>query len=155
MRRRILRSTLAACALAAAFGCSSYRYMRDSTPDLESSRFDYVENNPGNKFNDDIESGRVRKGMSRLQVRVTWGDPDDVAPQPPNSELWSYEEQADAAQTVATVYQLRFDGEILTDIDTDRRGVNLLSTEDRERRQRRQDADAGTGTDPTRKPNSR
>jgi outer membrane protein assembly factor BamE (lipoprotein component of BamABCDE complex) len=47
--------------------------MRDITPELQTSRQEYVVNNPGNHFNDDIEVGRVRKGMSRLQVRSTLG----------------------------------------------------------------------------------
>ena len=71
-------SLLAAAGLLAATGCSSYRYMRDATAQLEDTRSAYVINNPGNKYNDDIVQGRVRPGMSRLQVRVTWGDPDQA-----------------------------------------------------------------------------
>lgn len=150
MRRRMLRSTLAALVLMAAVGCSSYRYMRDPTPDLERSRLDYVENNPGNKYNDDIARGTVRPGMSRLQVRVTWGDPDEVDPQPPNTEYWSYEE-VDVAR--ASVYQLRFAGEILDEIDVERGGANLTAGE--ERRMRPSNADDGTRTDLTTKPEAR
>jgi len=136
MRRRPLRSTLTACTLLiAAAGCSSYRYMRDPTADLETSRREYVENNPGNKYNEDIGSGRVRRGMSRLQVRVTWGDPDLVAPRPPSTEFWSYEEN-EPAQGVA-IYQLRFEGEILAAIDIDRNAANLSSSEERQRGARR------------------
>jgi len=125
--------------------------MRDPTADLERSRIEYVENNPGNKYNDDIASGKVRKGMSRLQVRVTWGDPDQVAPQPPGTEFWAYEETEPARGN--SVYQLRFDGEILADIDVERASLQLQNSEERARRQRREET--GTRTDTARKPGSR
>jgi outer membrane protein assembly factor BamE (lipoprotein component of BamABCDE complex) len=137
MRRRLTRSTLTVGVLVALAGCSSYRYMRDSTADIERSRLDYVENNPGNKFNDDIASGKVRKGMSRLQVRVTWGDPDLVAPQGPGTETWSYEESEPARGT--SLYQLHFDGELLAAIDIERAAVDLDNTEDPVRSQRADD----------------
>jgi outer membrane protein assembly factor BamE (lipoprotein component of BamABCDE complex) len=110
-----------ACLPMAALGCSSYHYMRDASPELHSARQEYVVNNPGNHFNDDIADGRVRKGMSRLQVRSTWGDPDQVTPRAANSEVWSYQELE--ASRGASVYNLRFDGELLTEVDIDRAGA--------------------------------
>jgi len=99
-------------------GCAAYRYVRDATPDIEKSRRDYVYNNPGNKYNSDIESGRIREGMSRLQVRVTWGDPDRIPRSGPAGETWSYEE-SDASRG-STVYMLRFEGERLAHVDVER-----------------------------------
>ena len=121
---RLLATVLIASSLAA---CGPYRYMHDTTPELDVSRNEYVTNNPGNRYNDDILDGRVRPGMSRLQVRVTWGDPDQVAPRPPATEYWSYQED-DVASGFA-VYELRFDGEILSDIDIDR-SANLSSNDE-------------------------
>ena len=106
-------------------GCAAYRYVRDATPDIEKGRRDYVYNNPGNKYNSDIENGRIREGMSRLQVRVTWGDPDRIARSGPGGETWSYEE-SDASRG-SSVYMLRFDGERLARVDIDRAGL-LLQT---------------------------
>lgn len=151
MRRRLLRPTLTAGALLLAAGCSSYRYMRDSTAELERSRAEYVENNPGNRFNTDIGSGRVRKGMSRLQVRITWGDPDLVAVQVPGGETWSYEETEPSRGN--SVYELRFDGELLSDIDIVRSELQLHNTEDRMRRARREEGT--TRTDAGKKPTER
>jgi outer membrane protein assembly factor BamE (lipoprotein component of BamABCDE complex) len=94
--------------------------MRDTSPDLHTSRQEYVVNNPGNHFNDDIEAGRVREGMSRLQVRSTWGEPDHVAPRV-GSEVWSYQEIE--VSRGSSVYHLRFDGELLTEVDIDRAGA--------------------------------
>jgi len=111
---------LLACLPMAVLGCSSYHYMRDPTPDLHTSRQEYVVNNPGNHFNDDIEAGRVRKGMSRLQVRSTWGDPDHVT-QRVGSEIWSYQEFE--ASRGSSVYNLNFHGELLTEVDIDRAGA--------------------------------
>jgi outer membrane protein assembly factor BamE (lipoprotein component of BamABCDE complex) len=152
MRRRLIRSTLTGCVLVALAGCSSYRYMRDSSADIERSRLDYVENNPGNKFNDDIASGKVRKGMSRLQVRVTWGDPDQVAPQGPGTETWSYEETEPARGT--SLYHLRFEGELLASIDIDRAALDLDNTEDPSRSQR-DDGPGATRADSEGKPGQR
>jgi hypothetical protein len=103
-------------------GCQAYRYMRDVTPEVEASRREYVDTNPGNRYNDDITTGQVRTGMSRLQVHVTWGDPDRVsrgaAAGGRAAELWSYEE-ADESRGQC-VYVLRFTGEILQDVTVQR-----------------------------------
>ena len=98
-----------------AVGCSSYHYMRDITPELQTSRQEYVVNNPGNHFNDDIEVGRVRKGMSRLQVRSTWGEPDQLTHRTTNAETWSYQENEPGRGT--SVFHLLFTGELLTQVD--------------------------------------
>lgn len=120
---------VAGAMLFAVLGCSSYRYLREPSAELEQTRQDYVTNNPGNRFNDDIEAGRIRKGMSRLQVRVTWGDPDDVSPQVPGTELWSYQE--DDPQRGTSIYSLRFDGELLRTVDIQHSNLTL-STEEKE-----------------------
>jgi hypothetical protein len=150
MRRPLLRSTLMACTLVAAAACASYRYMRDPTVDLQRSRLEYVENNPGNKYNDDIATGRVRKGMSRLQVRVTWGDPDQIAALPAGSEVWSYQEAEESRGTA--IYALQFEGEILSNIDIDRTAAQLQSTDERTRQRREEEP---VRTDSDRKPGSR
>lgn len=99
-------------------GCATYQYMREASPDIEKTRRDYVYNNPGNRYNNDIEGGRIRDGMSRLQVRITWGDPDRIAINGANTETWSYDEIETSRGAV--VYNLRFDGELLTHVEVDR-----------------------------------
>jgi hypothetical protein len=114
-------------AMLAGSGCNSYRYMRDSTPQLEESRSAYVVNNPGNKYNDDITQGRVRPGMSRLQVRVTWGDPDQVLPGGSTGidQVWAYAEVEPSRGS--SVYRLLFAGEYLQDVEVSR-GYSVVST---------------------------
>jgi hypothetical protein len=109
--------------LVALVGCNSYRYMRDPTPDLERMRYDYVRNNPGNKFNNDIMVGRVKPGMSRLQVRVTWGDPDHVlsGDKPGIDQVWAYSE--DEPSRGLSVFRLRFAGEVLDDVQVTRNAI--------------------------------
>jgi len=104
-------------------GCAAYQYMREASPDIEKSRRDYVYNNPGNRYNDDIEGGRIRDGMSRLQVRITWGDPDRIVTNGANTETWSYDE-TETSRGYA-VYSLRFDGELLTHVEIDRAPLEL------------------------------
>lgn len=153
-RHTIRRAPLAASALFAGvlvgpLGCGTYRYMRDVTPEIQHSRQDYVLNNPGNGYNDDISFGRVRAGMSRLQVRVAWGDPDrvDLSTKPGSGETWSYDETDTAPST--SVYLLHFDGEVLSDVRVDRSGV-LLPTAVNETRQK--DTSHGDAGDPGKKP---
>jgi len=104
-------------ALFAAAGCNSYQYMRDSTPQLEQMRYDYVRNNPGGKYNNDILAGRVLPGMSRLQVRITWGDPDAVqaGDRLGVDQVWAYAENEPSRGT--SVYELRFTGELLQGVE--------------------------------------
>jgi hypothetical protein len=106
-------------------GCNSYQYLRDPTPDLERMRYDYVRNNPGNKFNNDILVGRVKPGMSRLQVRVTWGDPDHVysGDKPGIDQVWAYSE--DEPSRGLSVFRLRFAGEVLENVDVSRNAIVL------------------------------
>jgi hypothetical protein len=137
--KRLLASILVASSLAA---CGPLRYMRDTTPELHVSRHEYVTNNPGNRFNDDILAGRVRPGMSRLQVRVTWGDPDKAAlGRIPQSTIWTYEEE-DTSRGVVQ-YLLHFEGELLARLET-QHGAPELPT-DTERKQTKSD-DAGLKT---------
>lgn len=104
-------------------GCSSYQYMRHPTPDLERMRYEYVRNNPGNKYNNDILVGRVKPGMSRLQVRVTWGDPDHVLPgdKPGIDQVWAYSE--DEPSRGLSVFNLRFAGEVLDNVQVTRNSI--------------------------------
>ena len=106
-------------------GCNSYQYVRDTTPQLEQMRYEYVRNNPGNRFNDAILAGRVQLGMSRLQVRVAWGDPDQVAAgdRLGVDQTWAYSEQEPSRGV--SVYQLRFGGEILRAVDVSRNALEL------------------------------
>jgi len=106
-------------------GCNSYRYVRDTTPQLEQMRHEYVRNNPGNRFNDAILEGRVQPGMSRLQVRVAWGEPDQVAAgdRLGVDQTWAYAEQEPSRGS--SVYQLRFGGEILRAVEVSRNALVL------------------------------
>ena len=111
--------TVVAAWLGAA-GCNSFQYVRDSSPQLEQMRYEYVRNNPGNKFNNDILAGRVQPGMSRLQVRVSWGEPDQVVTgdRPGVDQLWAYAEQEPSRGV--SVFQLRFAGELLQNVEVSR-----------------------------------
>ena len=102
-------------------GCGGYRAVRDTTPDVEQARRDYVSLNPESGYNEDILEGRVRKGMSRLQVRIAWGEPDQVNYGVPGSETWSYSETE--KDRGASVYNLHFDSERLSEVDIERGGV--------------------------------
>jgi hypothetical protein len=118
---------IASALLLAGSGCGGYQYVRDVTPELEQSRQEYVQSNPENQYSDDILAGRVRKGMSRLQVRVTWGEPDEVTYKIPGGEIWSYSEIEPTRGT--SVYNLLFDGEELNGVDVTRGGVSLTNTD--------------------------
>ena len=112
-------------AMLGATGCNSYQYLRDSTQQLDQMRYEYVRNNPGNKFNNHIMSGRVQPGMSRLQVRVCWGEPDQVVAgdRPGVDQMWAYAEQEPSRGV--SVYQLRFAGEILQNVEISRDALIL------------------------------
>jgi len=134
---RLLATVLFASSLTA---CGPFRYMRDTTPELDQSRNDYVTNNPGNHFNDDILAGRVRTGMSRLQVRVTWGDPDkSQAGRIPLSTVWTYQEEEPSRGVVQ--YHLHFEGELLARLET-QHGAPELPSSDADRARKAAD-DAG------------
>ena len=111
--------------LFAAAGCNSYRYLRDSTPQLEQMRYEYVRSNPGGKYNNDILAGRLMPGMSRLQVRVTWGDPDQVraGSTPGIDQIWAYAESEPSRGT--SVYELHFSGEVLEGVEIQRAALVL------------------------------
>ena len=142
------KASILAVALVAGAGCTGYRYMREVTPEIEQSRREYVENNPKNDFNKDIAAGRVCTGMSRLQVRVTWGEPDDTVKHGGGQESWTYHEFDPERGTAS--YNLRFTGEILQRVDFQHAGAPL-STDDRER-QRDKDAPPKSPTAPGSKP---
>ena len=139
----LLRSAfLVLATLFAAAGCNSYRYLRDSTPQLEQMRYEYVRSNPGGKYNNAILAGRVVPGMSRLQVRVTWGDPDQVRAgnTPGIDQIWAYAENEPSRGT--SVYELRFTGEVLEAVEIQRAALvlNASPTSD----EKPQPADAST-----------
>lgn len=108
-------------------GCGGYRAVRDVTPDVEQARRDYVSLNPESSYNDDILDGRVRKGMSRLQVRIAWGEPDQVNYGLPGNEVWSYSEPELARG--ASVYNLLFEDEHLSAVDVQHAGESLTNQE--------------------------
>jgi hypothetical protein len=118
--------TIASAALLAGAGCfgSSYSYLHDSNPEIEQSRQDYVDSNPDTHYKTDILAGRVRRGMTRLQVRVTWGDPELVTYKIPGGEIWSYSENEPSRGN--SVYNLVFDGEQLHAVEVrhDDRSLN-------------------------------
>ncbi len=133
---RLLATVLIASSLTA---CGPFRYMRDTTPELDQSRNDYVTNNPGNRFSDDILDGRVRRGMSRLQVRVTWGDPDRAeAGRVPQSTVWTYMEEE--ASRGAVQYNLHFEGELLTRLEAKHGAPELPSSDANRARKIAEDA---------------
>ena len=148
-RRQIWRAPLTASALAGLLGCGTYYSMREATQELEHARQDYVLNNPGNRYNEDITVGRVRAGMSRLQVRVAWGDPDRVnmSTRPGSGEEWAYDETQESSGTA--IYKLHFNGEVLSSVKVERAGVQLPTAinESREKPTR-----AETLGDPGKKP---
>jgi len=136
----LLATVLIASSLTA---CGSFRYMRDTTPELDQSRKDYVLNNPGNRFNDEIITGQVRPGMSRLQVRVTWGDPDKAeAGRIPLSTVWTYQEEEPSRGVV--LYHLHFEGELLARVDTQHGAPELPSSDAERARKAADDANLKT-----------
>jgi hypothetical protein len=58
--------------------------------------------------------------MSRLQVRVSWGEPDQVVAgdRPGVDQMWAYAEQEPSRGV--SVFQLRFAGEILQNVESSR-----------------------------------
>jgi len=99
-------------------GCGSpgVLYYGESTSKMEEMRHDYVRNNPENRFNEDILVGRVQPGMSRLQVRVAWGEPDRVAKgdRAGIDQVWTYEE--DEPSRGESFFQMRFYRGVLHEI---------------------------------------
>ena len=112
-------------------GCSTYNYMRDSSPTLENTRFSYVDTHPTGTFNEKIISGQVTTGMTRQEVLVSWGKPDWVRNRKmtPEGELidemWKYRE--DASSSTASTFILTFKGDLLDSIEVDR-GYSPFST---------------------------
>lgn len=150
MSRSRSRSLIMTVVVFGCLGCGSYRYMREVTPDVEASRRDYVETNPGSRYKDDILAGRVREGMSRLQVRSTWGDPDDVNPSTPGTEMWSYSEVDPSRGT--SVYNLYFRGELLADVQVQHAGTPLSTSTLDDPKATKTKAEPGAGGDASRKP---
>jgi outer membrane protein assembly factor BamE (lipoprotein component of BamABCDE complex) len=149
VKRTARGASILAVALVAGAGCTTYRYMREVTPELEQSRREYVENNPKNDFNNNIAAGRVCKGMSRLQVRVTWGEPDDTVKHGAGQETWTYNE-FDPSRGTAN-YNLRFSGEILQSVDFEHAGAPI-STDDRDRQREKERLQPKSPTTPGTKP---
>jgi len=150
MSRSRNRSLVLTVAVLGCIGCSTYRYMRDMTPDIEQSRQAYVDTNPGSRYKDDILAGRVREGMSRLQVRVTWGDPDEVDSGTPSAEVWSYQEVDPSRGT--SIYNLHFQGELLANVQVDHAGTPLSTNSVDDPKTTKTREQTGTGSDASRKP---
>jgi hypothetical protein len=149
MSRSRNRSLVLTIAVLGCLGCSSYGYMREMTPDVEHSRKEYVDTNPGSRYKDDILAGRVREGMSRLQVRITWGDPDQVAIGTPGTEVWSYQEMDPSRGTA--IYNLQFKGELLAEVHVDHAGTPLSTNAVEDPKTTKTQEQTGS-TDATRKP---
>jgi outer membrane protein assembly factor BamE (lipoprotein component of BamABCDE complex) len=150
MSRSRNRSLVLTVAVLGCIGCSSYRYMRETTPDVEHSRKEYVDTNPGSRYKDDILAGRVREGMSRLQVRVTWGDPDQVSRGTSDTEVWSYQELDPNRGT--SVYNLHFQGELLANVQVDHAGTPLSTNAVDDPKTTKPRDTSNTSTEATRKP---
>ena len=113
-------------------GCgSSVIYYGDTTPKMETLRQEYVRNNPENRFNEDILAGRVQPGMSRLQVRVAWGEPDRMSKgdRAGIDQVWTYAE--DEPSRGESLFQMRFYQGVLHEIATTRRTSELTANETR------------------------
>lgn len=120
---------LVAAALAVA-GCNrGVVYYGDTTPKMEEVRHDYVRNNPGNRFNEDILEGRVHPGMSELQVRVAWGEPHHIAKgnEAGIDQVWTYRE--DEPSRGESFFQMRFSQGVLYEIGMTR-GTPQLTAKD-------------------------
>lgn len=112
-------------------GCSTYNYMRDSSPTLENTRTSYVDTHPTGTFNEKIVSGQVTAGMTRKEVLVSWGPPDWVRNRKMTpegeviDEMWKYREDASAASP--STFILTFKGDLLDSIEVNR-GYSPFST---------------------------
>lgn len=150
MSRSQMRSLATILIASSLTACGSIRYMRDLTPELEQSRTEYVTNNPGNRFNDEILAGRVRPGMSRLQVRITWGEPDKAEiGRIPQSTVWTYQEDEPSRGVV--LYHLHFEGELMSSIEVKHGSPELPST-DADRARKKADDAVLKGRDSGKKP---
>lgn len=115
-------------ALLVSAGCGAgVVYYGDATPKMEATRHEYVRTNPDNRFNEDILEGRVQTGMSRLQVRVAWGEPDRVkiGDRAGIDQVWTYEE--DVPSRGESFYEMRFHKGVLHEIAMTRGTPNLIS----------------------------
>jgi hypothetical protein len=98
---------------------------------MEAVRHEYVRNNPGNRFNEDILEGRVHPGMSQLQVRVAWGEPDHVTKgsRAGIDQVWTYEE--DEPSRGESFFQMRFFQGVLHEIGMTRGSPQLTAKDPR------------------------
>ncbi len=130
-------------------GCASngVLYYGEPTQKMTEMRHDYVRNNPNNRFNDDILVGRVHPGMTRLQVRVAWGEPDRVhkGDRAGIDQVWTYEE--DEPSRGESFFQMRFYRGVLHEIAMTR-GSNpqLIMNDPRDEISYENNIDAGANT---------
>jgi len=112
-------------------GCSTYNYMRDSSPTLEHNRVSYVDSHPTGTYNDKIIDGQVTPGMTRQEVLVSWGQPDWVRNRKMTpdgeviDEMWKYRE--DDSSSSPSTFILTFKGDLLDSIEVNR-GYSPFST---------------------------
>lgn len=126
-----LTSGLLLASLLGLSGCSTYNYLRDSSPALENTRHSYVDSHPTGTFNDKIAEGQITTGMTREEVLVSWGQPDWVRNRKmtPQGELidemWKYREDESASSP--STFILTFKGDLLDSIEVNR-GYSPFST---------------------------
>jgi hypothetical protein len=117
-------TTLLLALLLGSSGCSTYNYMRDTTPTLEHTRVSYVDTHPTGTFNEKIISGQVTDGMTREEVLVSWGQPDWVRHRTMTpegevlDEMWKYRE--DESSLSRSTFILTFRGDLLDSIEVER-----------------------------------
>jgi hypothetical protein len=119
-------------AMASTLGCSSsYRYLRDSNPQIEERRSVFVSEHPSSAFSDDILDGRVRVGMSRTEVVAAWGDPNEVRAGRGAGIDLVYAYREDEPSRGESTFLLQFAGDVLRRIEVSR--ARVLLEHDRER----------------------
>lgn len=112
---------LVSWSLAGSLGCArSYLYLHEPNPTLEQRRSSYVQHNPASPFGEDILAGRIRVGMTRVEVVASWGHPDEVQAGPKREIDLVYAYREDEPSRGDSVYLLQFRGELLSNIEVSR-----------------------------------
>lgn len=93
--------------------CSHAPQLHEGSESMRQSRMEYVQNNPGGKYNDYIMKGELAKGMGVPEVEASWGLPDKQRELDGTKlEQWIYADLDDVSGRLV-VYSLAFTDRVL------------------------------------------